>query len=288
MSDIPNLDSINPNWRLKRPLGRGGEGTVYLVEDTGSRLRYVVKLFHRPRSVPESKNLLLYADRVDGPCIGLPKINLVMDSGQLRGVFYVHRPLYRVHRRLLLGSEHLQKALVGAYCAMQRHLLSRSRMVLWDADAQNFLLDRDGIFHWTDFGWGIAAADHPWNARDGHVGYGFAMLLLSVHGINIKPRVVPQPGYSLAEPCRYCADSRLDALAARHGWLHRVITMARAQPGSAFLSPAFYAELASGLPTRVHAARAVIAASALIAAPGRAKRRVTSRRRKDERPSSAG
>jgi hypothetical protein len=264
MEHVGSPIGIRPNWQVQRILGHGGEGTAYLVTDVSTNSRSVVKMFHSPRPKEKCRNLQIYAARVTGEYPGLPKLDLLEDEDGVYGIAYEYRPLHRVHHRLWGSLDQLAQAMVGIYCRMQVHLISTAGIVLWDADVVNFLLATDGRFHWIDFGWGVAPIDHPWNLERGHVGYGLAMLLLSVHGVNIKPAVQITPGYSPSEPCRYCMDSRLDTLAAKHRWLRQVLDEVRRQPAMALLEPEFYDRLGARLPDRVAAPRGVIFASDLL------------------------
>ena len=268
MSRVMRPMDIRPNWQVQRILGHGGEGIVYLVADVDTSRRSVVKIFHSPRPKQKCRNLQIYAVRVTGEYPGLPKLDLLEGEDGVYGIAYAYHPLYRVHYRLWGSLDQLARAMVGIYCRMQAHLISTAGIVLWDADVVNFLLATDGWFHWVDFGWGVAPVDHPWNLERGHVGYGLAMLLLSVHGVNIKPAVQTTPGYSQSQPCCYCMDSRLDTLAVKHRWLRQVLDEVRQQPATALLEPEFYHRLGARLPNRVAAPRGVIFASGMLRTGG--------------------
>jgi len=259
---------LRPTWQIQRILGQGGEGVSYLVVDVNTNSRYVVKIFHSPRPKEKCHNLQIYAARVTGEYPGLPKLDLLEGEDGVYGIAYAYHPLHRVHYRLWGALDQLAQVVVGIYCRMQAHLISTAGIVLWDADVVNFLLATDGRFHWIDFGWGVAPVDHSWNLDRGHVGYGLAMLLLSVHGVNIKPAVQITPGYSPSQPCRYCLDSRLDALAVKHRWLRQVLDEVRHQPATALLEPEFYRQLGARLPDRVVAPRAIILASTALRTGG--------------------
>lgn len=153
---------------------------------------------------------------------------------------------------------------------------SQRRTPIGDADpAQNALsmrpgwqmgnlrLASDGRFHMVDFGWGVTIIVHRGDLERGYVGYGLAMLLLSAHGVNIRPLARATPGYSQTQPCRCCMDPRLDALAVRHKWLSPVLEEVRQQPASALTQPEFYDRLGALLPDRVAAPRATTLVSRL-------------------------
>lgn len=260
---------IRPDWQIQKVLGRGGEGVIYLVADADADRKFVAKVFHLPRPKQECRSLQTYADRVMGEYPGLPKLELLEDQDSIHGIAYQYRPLHEVHYRLWDSVDQLAQALVGSYCRMQSHLISTASIAICDPYIRNFLLAPDGRFHWVDFGWGISTIDHPRNLDYGRFGYGCAGFLLSIYGIEIKPAVILTPGYSHAQPCRYCMDPRLDALAARHSWLHQVLDDVRHQPAAAFLEAEFYRRLGAQLPDRVTAPGAVIVASELLRTGGR-------------------
>ena len=260
---------LPPNCQIQKVLGDGGEGRVYLVADVSTNNKSVVKIFRSPRTEWECRGLRAYADCVTGEYPGLPKLGILENEDGILGVSYEYHPLYEIHYRLWGVSRHLARAVIGSYCRMQSYLMSTAGIVLWDADVVNFLLARDGQFHWVDFGWSVQPIDDSFILDQGGLGYGFAMLLLSAHGVNIKPLMLPGPGYSLTQPCRYCLDPRLDALATRHSWLRQVLDEIRQQPSAAFLDPEFYKRLGSGLPDRVAIPRFIILFSNLLRTGGR-------------------
>jgi hypothetical protein len=254
--------AIQRNWQLVGTLGQGGEGMVYLVEDDRSGIKYAAKIFSSPRSMASCIGLRIYSDRVkDAESLGLPTIELIENEDQALGIAYRHQRLHKVHHRLLGSIDRIAQALLGSYCQMQHYLISTSDLALWDADASNFLLRKDGVFQWVDFGWGVAPTDGPVCTEQGLFGYGFAMHLLSLYNVNIKPAVEPSGGYSYTEPCRYCRDPRLDVVALKHPWLRDILVEVRNQPSTVFLQPEFWRRLGERLPHQVTSPRAVILAS---------------------------
>jgi hypothetical protein len=260
------------NGQLIRTLGQGGEGTVYLVKDGQSGIRYAVKIFLSPRPIASCRGLQIYSDRVaDGESLGLPKIELIENEDQLLGVAYQHRQLYKVNHHVLGSVDQVAQSLVGSYCQKQYHLMRAGDLALWDADSSNFLLRGDGVFQWVDFGWGVAPTNGPVCIERGLFGYGFAILLLSLYN---KPAVESSEGYSYAQPCRYCMDSRLDVLAHEHTWLRDILAEVRSQPSTVFLQPEFWRRLGTRLPHRVTSAWTVILASGFLNKASRVKQQL--------------
>lgn len=266
---------IQRNWRLIRTLGRGGEGAVYLVEDDRSGIRYAAKIFSSPRSKASCIGLQIYSERIhDAEPLGLPRIELLENEKEILGVAYQHHRLHKVHHRLLGSRDQLAQSLAGSYCRMQYYLMSTSKLALWDADSSNFLLRKDGVFQWIDFGWGVAPIDGPVCIEQGLFGYGFAMHLLSLYNVNIKPAVEPSEGYSYTKSCRYCMDPRLDVVALKHAWLRDILSEVRSQPSTVFLQPEFWRRLGERLPHKVTAPWAAILASDVFNGASRVKKQL--------------
>lgn len=153
-------------WRVIRSLGAGGEGTAFLVEDKTTAKRWVWKSFHSPLPRAQLRSLEIYeSGMLTGDCPGLPPIELVRDQDWVFAVRYPYTPVYHVHWRLLRSLAQVGQALVGAFCQMQHHLISRHDIAVWDADPMNFVLARDGHFHWTDFGGAMEIASPAPQAR---------------------------------------------------------------------------------------------------------------------------
>ena len=226
MNEFPA--AIGDQWRVIRILGRGGEGIVYLVEDRATSQRWVWKSYHDPVPAAWLPGLAAYQGSVLAPdCPGLPPITLVQHQDKVLGVRYPYVALYRVHRRILRSIGQVGQALVGAYCQMQHYLMSRHRLSLYDADPVNFMLARDGQFYWTDFGYGVAALDHPSYMKCGLLEYGFATLLLGIHDVNFKLLAQPLESYTYHGPCAYLMNPALDDIASKHPWVRKILEAAR-------------------------------------------------------------
>jgi hypothetical protein len=256
---------IGDGWRVLRLLGEGGEGVVYLIEDKATSRRWVLKSFHSPLPAPCLQSLQIYNSGIlAGDCPGLPEFELVQDRDSILGVRYPYVALYHVHWRILRSIGQIGKALVGSYCQLQHHLISRLGIAIWDADPVNFMLARDGYFYWIDFGTAMEVVNRPTGESRGGFEYGFATLLLGIHGINFKLLAQYSESYTYAGPCIYFMNAALDDVACRHHWVREIVETVRSQRAAAFLEPEFYRQLGAGLPRRVIAPTAIIASGALL------------------------
>jgi hypothetical protein len=196
--------------------------------------------------------------------LGLTSIQLLVNADRIEGVCYPWIPLYPIHHRVLAASDRMRQSIIGAFCRMQHYLMSQLRIGLWDVNADHFLLDRHGSWHYIDFGWGISPLNHPRFLDHGFFGYAFAMLLLSLYGVNIKLILSPSPGYQYDQPCVYWMLKELSILGNDHVWIQDLVSEVRHHPASIFLAPEFYQQLGRDLPDYVVLPSAAISASLLL------------------------
>lgn len=275
MSMTARRAPVSDGWRVVRSLGQGGEGAVYLVEEQATSQRWVLKSFHSAFPASRLRALQIYQSGVLAhDCPGLPAIELVQDRDWILGVRYRYVALHHVHWRVLRSMGHVGQALVGSYCHMQHHLISRHGIAIWDADPVNFLLARDGHFHWTDFGKGMEVAARPTGASLGGFEYGFVTLLLGIHGINFKLLADYSDAYAYAGPCTYFMHPALDEVAGKHRWVREVVEAVRSQGAAAFLEPEFYQQIGAQLPKRVLAPTAILGMSAMLSMGGQLRARL--------------
>jgi hypothetical protein len=257
------LSEALKRWKPNKLLGQGFEGSVYLVRDTYSDQKYVLKVYHNPWPKDQVRALQRYAIGVtEDSCAGLSPIELVQDSDHVLAVAYPYRRLRHLNRRLLWTVDQIGRALLGSYCRMQAYLVSRHNLALWDVPAENFMVDANGQFWLTDYGDGIAQLDGVRHLDCGSIEYGFVMLLLSISGINIRLIRQPTPGYSYDGRCLYCTE--LAAVASRRVWIRAIADQLRDQSASVFLDPGFYRQLGEQLPHRLAHPEFVIPTSELI------------------------
>lgn len=252
------------HYKLLRVLGSGGEGTVFLIMDKVTRDKLVVKRFHEPRPANGSRGLAIYARGVTPNRVGLAPIQLLVNSDQIEGLYYRWTPLSRIQPRVLAAWDRTRQSMIGAFCRMQYYLMSQLEIGLWDVGEIHFQLDKQGNWHYIDFGWGVTPLNHPECLDFGFYGYGFAMLLLSLFGINIKLILLPSPHYQNDQPCKYWRLNEFDVLAKDHTWVLDLVSEVRHCPASVFLEPGFYHNIGEGFPDHVELPSVAILASRLI------------------------
>ena len=255
-------------WKLCKLLGQGYEGSVYLVQDRDSDQRCILKVFHNPWPKAQVRALQRYAVSVaEDSCAGLSSIELIQDSDHILAVAYPYRRLRYLNRRLLYWVDQIGQALLGSFCRMQAYLISRHNMALWDVSADNFMVDANGQYWLTDYGYGIAALDNEYHLDRGMFEYGFVMLVLSISGTNIRLVRQPTPGYSYNSHCLYCTE--LGAVDSHPAWIGTIANQLRDQRASVFLDSEFYRRLGEQLPLRVAYPGLVIPTSELITSVAR-------------------
>ncbi len=257
---------INPDFEIVRQLGWGYEGFVYLVRDRASGRKLVVKIYHDPFDHEEGiwNGLQQYADRVQENPYGLYPIQVKHKSGQIIASQYPYEPLYSLPYRFIGLSSQIGRSMLGQFCMMQSYLLSQCGIGITDPVPDNFLLDRHGQFHFTDFGLGIRTIDEPIARTRGLFGYGFAALLLAIHNVNLREKMRSHEDYDYDRPCIYNAYEGLDEVAARHPWVQPILEQVRKQKASTLRDPDFYRGLGMTLPQRVEHPQTLITAIQLI------------------------
>jgi hypothetical protein len=235
-------------YALIRTLGRGGEGTIYLVREKATNERFVLKVRHKPIVGSATAGLKLYASQIAPNSHGLPVISLLGDPDEIIAIAYPFMPLYPIYWRIPVYFESAAQTIFGAYCRMQNYLLSRANIALLDPVKDNFMIATDGQIHFVDFGFGIRSTQHPQVLDEGKLGYGFAMLLLSLYNQNLKLEMMPMAGYVHDQPCVYCASKSLDRLAADHPWVDDLLREVRQQNASVFFDAGFYQQIGERLP----------------------------------------
>jgi hypothetical protein len=178
-------------------------------------------------------------------------ISLLGDADEIVAIAYPFAPLYPIHWRIPVYFESAAQAIFGAYCRMQSYLLTRANIVLLDTVKDNFMIARDGQIHFVDFGFGVRSAHHPQVVDEGRLGYGFAMMLLSLYNQNLKLEMRPAAGYAQDRPCVYCASRSLDQLAGRHAWIAEILSQVRSRNASTFAEASFYQRIGERLPSRL-------------------------------------
>ncbi|MCP4356678.1 MAG: hypothetical protein GY796_01510 [Chloroflexi bacterium] len=249
-NEIPELNRV---YKIRKQLGQGGEGSVYLVKDDASQQERILKIFHKPlhRSQKQWDWLRLYANSVTVSGDGFFPITLIQNPDQMVGVTYPYTRLHELHWRIYLNFEQVAQALFGSYCRMQSHLMSYHGMGLIDGNVENFMLADDGNFHYIDYGTCIMPVNREQPPLSGAFGYSFFMMLLSIYHINIKFEATYTDNYSYTKPCVYSQTASLDRVAAQHPWMAEIVSEVRQHKATIFLEPDFYQQLSERLPNRL-------------------------------------
>lgn len=267
-SQLPIFDS----YRALKLLGEGGEGIVFSAEHRITRQKVIVKQFRKPLQRHIARGLAAYADGVTPNRLGLPVIQLIGDNDRIYGVSYPYSRTDHVHWRVMQRSEQARKTLFGSFCRKQHYLMSQFGVGLWDAVASNFMLDMKGIWHFVDFGYGVAALDHDQCVERGYFGYAFILLLLSIHNFNLRTVLLPSSGYSFERPCVYSMIKHLDQIADMYGWVQVIVEKIRRLPASNFHDPEFYLSISADLPTELPYAPSIVAISRLLPVVGKVRK----------------
>ncbi len=254
---------INPCYKELENLGWGYEGYVYLVRDQATGRKLVLKIYHDPFDHEPGiwDGLTLYASRVKPNPYGLYPITLIQKSGQIIALQYPFDRLYPLEYRVFERYDEARKSLVGQFCFMQSYLMSECGIGVIDPVIDNYLLAKDGQFHYVDYGLGIRNLEESIAVEYGLFGRGFALLLLSIYNINLRAEMPPLSNYAYDRPCPYSMCPALDDVAARNLWIKNIVSEVRSQNASVFLDPRFYWRLGMSLPRRVRFPQLLIRAS---------------------------
>lgn len=253
-----------PACRMVKLLGKGGEGTVYLLKDARVGSRTVVKLYHTP--IPRNWVVALetIANRFQPNSVGLEDVKLIENGDLVEGVFYPYQPLYPVHYRLLDRFDTLAQAIFAAACRLQAHLLANYQVVIFDTIADHFLLDRQGRFHFIDYGFSVKPADHPNVRKFGRLEYTLAMMVLSIFNRNIKSYVQPNSEYREEGRSTYFSHVVWEPVLDRQSWVREVYSHLEQSSPEAFYHPGFYHDLVKGFPSASPSPRTTIFTSSLL------------------------
>jgi hypothetical protein len=256
-------DQLFDKYEVIRTLGQGGEGRVYLVRETETGEKWVLKVRHEPIRGTATAGLKLYASQIGPNPHGLPQISLLGGPDEIAGIAYRFVELYPIYWRISAYVEPVAQTFFGAYCRMQSYLLSGSKIALLDTVRDNFMMAADGRFHFVDLGFGIRSAQHPQVVDEGKLGYGFVMMLLSLYNQNLKLEMTPISGYAYDRPCVYAGSQMLAQLAQRHRWIADVLSEVRDQNASIFFDADFYQRISDRLPQRLAWPSLVVGATRL-------------------------
>jgi hypothetical protein len=154
-------DFTKPSYKIVKHLGRGEEGVVYLLADRYNKDHLVLKVLFEPRASSCARGIELYGAIEPPSTLGLPTIYLVRDSPYVVGYWYPHTKLYHVHFRILCHLDVFSQALLSAIFRMQSYLMANHHLALHNAVTSQFMLSRQGRFHFVDFGWAISSLESP-------------------------------------------------------------------------------------------------------------------------------
>jgi hypothetical protein len=146
------------------------------------------------------------------------------------------------------------------------------------------MVDVNGQFWFTDYGYGMARLDNRRHLNRGSFEYGFVMLVLSIFGVNIRLVREQEPGYSYDGPWLYCTE--LEAVTSGHTWITAIVDQLRDQPASVFLDAEFYRQLGEQLPDLVAYPGLVIPVSEFLTSIARI--RIAVRKRLAAKPTPEG
>jgi serine/threonine protein kinase len=257
---------LHPDFLHIKLLGRGGEGEVHLVKNAVTGERFVQKTFKASLGVTSVEALHKLASSYQPNTFGLAQLTLVEANNDIIGLYYPFEELHSLHYRILKHYQPSAQAMLAAFCRLQSHLLADYGVVITDTVADHFLLDRQGRFHYIDYGISVKPADHPKVRDQGFLEYGLAMLLLNIYNNNLKREVRPHPGYRIREKHAYFHSQRLQTLAGQQPWVAGLLPRLQASTPEDFFKPEFYTRLVEGFPTQVSFPTPVIALSKLLTA----------------------
>lgn len=250
LKDLPILNIVD-RFHILKELGRGGEGVVYLVEEKETHKKLVLKVFHKPHPREYLPGLPIYAERIDANHYGLPEVELIFNKDEITGIVYPYIQLWSLHWRILNSMEWIAQSIVGSYCKKQYFLMSTHNLVLWDPVLTNFMVDRYGVWNYTDIGGGICPLHHPWARQHGVIGYGFTSLLMSIYQKELFKLVPIVDHYSYQDPCIYINNDWIIEIAKKHKWVQEIRSEILSHGSEIYYDPEFYNQLGERLPDRV-------------------------------------
>lgn len=248
----PALDILS-HYHVRKLLGKGGEGTVYLVEEEGQPGQFVLKIFHEAKTVDWLPGLPVYVRKIKANDVGLPEAKILFRDEKIAGVLYPYVQLQSIHWRIQQSNEQVAQSIIGSYCKKQYYLMSLHGLVMWDPSLPNLMVDKNGKWHYCDMGGGIGLLDSKFIHERGLIGYGFASLLMSIYNKYLHQLITPnsQGEYSYDAPCIYCENEWLNAIALRHDWVKELLSEIHSHKASIFYDPEFYRRIGDRLPDRV-------------------------------------
>jgi hypothetical protein len=239
---------ILSHYHVRKVFGKGGEGTVYLVDKEGESGQFVLKIFHELNTVDWIPGLPVYASKIKANDLGLPEVKIIFRGEKIAGVLYPYVQLNSLHWRILQSNEQVAQSVVGSYCKKQFYLMSQHDLTLYDPALPNLMVDKNGKWHYCDMGGGIGLLDSTYIHERGLLGFGFASLLLSIYNKTLYHLMMPREDYSYDIPCSYCQNEWLDTIAAQHGWVKEILSEVCSHKSSIFYDPEFYRQLGDRLP----------------------------------------
>ena len=248
--ETPTSNILN-HYRLRKVLGQGSEGTVYLVEDKETFNKLVLKIFHEPHTSDWFPGLEIYAEKICANDFGLPEVKLFINRREIIGLVHPYVKLSSLHWRILNSNEKVAQSIIGSYCRKQAYLMSEHGLAIFDSVLPHFRVDKNGMWHFVDIGAGIRYVNDSWAQKHGLIGYGFASLIMGIYNKEIHLLMAPVENYSLDDTCVYCKNEWLDAIARQHKWVHEILSEVHSNEASIFYDPEFYQRLSEYLPNRV-------------------------------------
>jgi hypothetical protein len=191
-------------YHIRRVLGGGGEGIVYLAGERNGSRRLILKVFHEARSFDWLPGLPVYVRLINANNIGLPEINLIINNNnEIIAAVDPYVPLFSFHWRILDLHEKIAQSIVGSYCIKQYYLMTECGLILWDPPLHNIMVDRYGTWHYCDIGGGIGLLNSPYIQKHGLLEYGFLNLIFSIYHKTLHHLILPREDYSYDTSCQY-------------------------------------------------------------------------------------
>ncbi len=149
-------DTIASRYRIARPLGSGGMGTVYLAEDL-TLTRKVALKFLKDAGRPDSRSAArLKREARAASALDHPNIGIVYDIGEWEGCSYIAMAYYpgeTLRDRIARGPlTFVEAASIAAQIASALDAAHRSGIVHRDVKPGNVVLTTNGSARLLDFG----------------------------------------------------------------------------------------------------------------------------------------